>query len=51
MIRIPGSLNSKYPEGKNEVKIIPKMGWIQTTDEFAAWCFPCLPYRPEDQGR
>ena len=35
MIRIPSTYNSKYPQGKNEVKIFPKVGWLPATDEAA----------------
>jgi hypothetical protein len=46
MIRIPGSYNSKYSPDKNE---LPKMGWLQTSNQFACWVFSCVLGRPENK--
>ena len=49
MIRIPGSFNSKYAQGKNEVKIIQKWDGYRPPMNLLL-CLPCLPCRPEDKG-
>ena len=51
MIRIPGSLNSKYAEGKSEVKIIQKWDGYRPPMNMLINSFRHLPRRTEGEGR